>query len=107
MRTRIESIVTMIAGKGPSMSTDEIGQWIGALIVGPFLFAIGLLCVVFRQRMARGANRRADEVANEDLPRWIRAGHRSPTSATAFLVTGITMMVVSALGFLYALLHVV
>ncbi|MEN0083709.1 MAG: hypothetical protein AAGC66_02975 [Leifsonia sp.] len=89
------------------MSADDIGHWIGALTVWPFLFVIGLLCVVFRQRMARGAKRGADEVANEDLPRWIRAGDRSPASATAFLITGIVMMVVTALGFLYALLHVV
>ncbi|GAA0423255.1 hypothetical protein [Leifsonia naganoensis] len=89
------------------MSAVDIGHWVGALIVGPFLFVIGLICVVFRQQMARNAQRGADEVAKEDLPRWIRSGNWSPASATAFLVTGIVMMVVSALVFLYALLHVV
>jgi hypothetical protein len=89
------------------MPADEIGRWIGALIVGPLLFVVGLISVVFRKQMARSAKRGADEVAKEDLPRWIRAGNRSPASATAFLVTGILMMVGSSLGFLYALLHVV
>jgi len=88
------------------MSANDIGHWIGALIVGPFLFVIGLICVAFRQRIARSAQRGADDVAKEDLPRWIRAGNRPPASATAFLVMGTVMMVVSVLGFLYALLHV-
>jgi hypothetical protein len=89
------------------MPAYDIGHWIPALIVGPFLFVIGLICVVFRQQMARSFKRGADEVAKEDLPRWIRAGNRPPASARAFLVTGVLLMVGSTLGFLYALLHVV
>jgi len=89
------------------MSADGLGHWIGALIVGPVLFMIGLSCVVFRHRIARRAKRGSDELVKEGLPRWIRGGNPTPASATAFLVTGIVMMIVSAPGFLYALLHVV
>lgn len=89
------------------MPAYDIGHWIPALIVGPLLFVIGLICVIFRQQMARNSKRGADEVTKEDLPRWVRAGNRPSASATAFLVTGILLMVGSTLGFVYALLHVV
>lgn len=89
------------------MITHDVGRLIGALIVGPLGVVIGLICIVFRRQMARSSQRGADEAAKEDLPRWIPLGKRSPASATAFLVTGIAMMLVSALSFLYALLQVI
>ncbi len=89
------------------MSPDDAMGWVGALIVAPLGFVIGLICVIFRRRLARNARRGSEELVREDLPRWMRGGDWSAPSAIAILVTGILMMIASALAFLYPVLHLV